>query len=72
MVADNGIGTEIKYFSVIFMLPKRLYNAKEYSGNGLRIALCRGIIEQYRGTIKAESKPGKGSAFSFTIQKKKL
>lgn len=36
-------------------------------GAGLGLALCREIIEHHGGHIWAESKPGKGSTFSFAL-----
>jgi signal transduction histidine kinase len=36
-------------------------------GTGLGLVLCRDIVEQHGGTIQAESQPGQGSSFSFTL-----
>jgi PAS domain S-box-containing protein len=66
-VSDNGIGIESDYLEFIFGLSKRV-NLK-YPGSGMGLATCKKIITQHGGRIWAESNPGKGSIFYFTIKK---
>jgi PAS domain S-box-containing protein len=62
---DNGIGFEPQYAERIFGAFERLRNDVE--GAGLGLAIVRRIIERRGGRIWAESKPGEGSIFHFTI-----
>jgi signal transduction histidine kinase len=41
-------------------------------GTGLGLILCKEFIEKNSGWIWAESKPGEGSSFKFTLPKEQL
>jgi PAS domain S-box-containing protein len=66
-IRDNGIGFDSKFASVIFEPFKRLHRADEYSGTGVGLAICSRIVRAQRGRIWAESRPGEGSTFFFTL-----
>ncbi len=66
-VSDNGIGIESEYLTHIFGIFKRL-NSSSVDGTGIGLALCQKIVERAGGQIWAESEPGKGSTFFFTLQ----
>lgn len=68
-ISDNGIGIEADYLEFIFGLSKRVHSKVKYPGSGMGLATCRKIITQHGGRIWAESTPGLGSTFSFTIKK---
>lgn len=68
-IEDNGIGIEADYLDLIFGILKRLHPKEKYAGTGMGLATCRKIITQHEGKIWAESTPGLGSKFSFTIKK---
>ncbi len=66
-VTDNGIGFEPNQSDKIFLMFERLHGLGKYPGEGMGLAICRRIIEFYGGRIWADSKPGQGSTFSFTL-----
>lgn len=65
-VADNGQGFEMENASAIFEPFKRLHD-KSIKGSGIGLATCKRIVERSGGRIWAESVPGQGSTFFFTI-----
>lgn len=67
-VADNGIGIPSEYLQTIFEAFRRLDNVAT-SGSGVGLALCRKIVERHGGAIWAESVPGHGSVFQFTLNR---
>ena len=66
-VHDNGIGFDPQYAARIFEMFERLHGVGAYPGSGIGLALCKRIIEEHGGRIWAESKPGVGSSFYFTL-----
>lgn len=69
-VSDNGIGIEKEYFDKVFLIFKRLHRPGEYSGNGIGLAVCKKIVENFGGRIWLESEVSKATSFYFTLPKK--
>jgi PAS domain S-box-containing protein len=65
-VRDNGVGIAEQYHKQIFGVFKRLHGSA-MGGTGMGLAVCRRIVERYRGRIWVESKEGEGSTFRFTL-----
>jgi light-regulated signal transduction histidine kinase (bacteriophytochrome) len=66
-VRDNGIGFEPQHAERIFRPFQRLHDRSQYSGNGIGLALVQRIVGRYGGRVWAESTPGQGSTFRFTL-----
>src|SRR3954454_13300949 len=66
-VADNGIGMDPGQAERIFQPFHRLHAEEDYPGTGIGLAVCERIIEQHGGRIWAQSVPGQGSTFRFTL-----
>ncbi len=65
-VTDQGIGITEKQQAHLF---EKFYRADPSgtSGTGLGLAICKLIVEGHGGEIRAESQPGEGSAFTFSV-----
>lgn len=66
-VADTGIGFDAAHAESIFTVFTRLHAQDRYPGTGIGLAVCRRIVESHGGRIRAESTPGAGSRFIFTL-----
>ena len=66
-VQDKGIGIDKPNLEAIFALFTRLHTRDSYSGNGIGLTICRRILERHGGRIWAESLPGQGATFYFTL-----
>jgi signal transduction histidine kinase len=66
IVQDTGPGIKSDDLSKVF---DRYWQAQHTAkqGTGLGLAISKGIVEAHHGKIWAESEPGQGSAFHFTI-----
>jgi two-component system, LuxR family, sensor kinase FixL len=64
---DNGIGFDMRYAERIFQPFQRLHGRGQYEGSGMGLAISKRIVEHHRGSITAQSQPGKGSTFIVTL-----
>ncbi len=64
-VADTGAGIPPEQLPHVF---DRFWQGDaRRKGAGLGLAIARGIVEAHGGRIRAESEPGRGSTFTFTL-----
>ncbi len=68
-VSDRGRGIPADKLEAIFGRFQQVdaSDSRQKGGTGLGLAICRSIIEQHGGQIWAQSTPGAGSTFFFTL-----
>ena len=66
-VADEGIGIDPDQTDRVFEIFQSLHPSEHGDGTGIGLALADRIVERHGGDIWAESEPGEGTTFTFTL-----
>ncbi|MBS1527410.1 MAG: HAMP domain-containing histidine kinase [Bacteroidetes bacterium] len=66
-IEDFGIGIDEQHIGELFDRFYRVNSDRHFQGLGLGLFISSEIIKRHGGSIKVESEPGKGSAFTFEL-----
>lgn len=66
-VRDHGVGFDPDHADRLFEIFHRHPDAEDLEGMGVGLAVCKRIVDRHGGDIEAESGPGEGATFRFTL-----
>lgn len=60
---DNGLGFDNVHAKKIFEIFQRLHNQIDFSGSGIGLAICKKVMQNHGGFLRATGRPGEGARF---------
>lgn len=66
-VQDDGVGFDPASAGKLFQPFNRLHRDEDFHGTGVGLSTCERIVRRHGGWITAESKPGEGATFRFSL-----
>ncbi|RYF42696.1 MAG: response regulator [Comamonadaceae bacterium] len=66
-IHDNGVGFDPEGAERLFQPFERLHGSAQFEGNGMGLANVKRIALRHGGAVRAQSWPGEGAMFAFTL-----